>query len=135
VGDRVDVLAGSAPGAFGGRVSYISAMLDPATRTTPVRIVTGNRAGLLKKDQFVDVTVHSGTRRTVLTVPTSAVLHNTENFPFVYVQVGTGRFAERLIRVGTQQDDVFEVLSGLQAGEGIVTEGSVFLQFAEIYQK
>lgn len=135
VGDRADVRTGSAPGAFAGRVAYIGAMLDPPTRTTPVRIVTENREGLLKKDQFVDVTVHSGVRRTVLTVPTSAVLHNTENFPFVYVQVGTGRFAARLIRTGVQLDDSFEVLSGLQVGEAIVTEGSVFLQFAETYQK
>jgi cobalt-zinc-cadmium efflux system membrane fusion protein len=135
VGDRVDVHAGSAPDLFAGRVSYIGAMLDPATRTTPVRIVTENRQGLLKKDQFVDVTIHSGLRRTILTVPTSAVLHNTENLPFVYVEVGTGRFAERLIRTGVQLDDSFEVLSGLKAGEAIVTEGSVFLQFAETYQK
>jgi membrane fusion protein, heavy metal efflux system len=135
VGDRAEVHSGSAPGLFAGRVSYIGAMLDPATRTTPVRIVTENRQGLLKKDQFVDVTIHSGVRRTILTVPTSAVLHNTENLPFVYVQVGSGRFAERLIKTGVQLDDSFEVLSGLKAGEDIVTEGSVFLQFAETYQK
>ena len=40
---------------FHGVVSYIGDMLDPATRTTPVRIVTQNPAGLLKKDLFVDV--------------------------------------------------------------------------------
>jgi membrane fusion protein, heavy metal efflux system len=135
VGDRADVRAASLPGIFPGRITYIGAMLDPATRTTPVRVVTENHAGLLKKDQFVDVLVHSGTRGDVLVVPTSAVLYNSENFPFVYVQVEPGSFAQRLVTIGAQQDDGFEVLSGLAAGDAVVAEGSVFLQFAQTYER
>jgi multidrug efflux pump subunit AcrA (membrane-fusion protein) len=110
-------------------------MIDPATRTTPVRIVTRNEGGLLKKDLFVDVVIQTGTRRDVLVVPTSAVLYNTENFPFVYVEVTPGRFAQRLIKLGAQRDDEFEVLDGVKQGDPIVTQGSVFLQFAEMYER
>ena len=72
-------------------------MLDPATRTTPVRIVTKNPHGFLKKDQFVDVTIHDKSTHEALVVPTSAVLYDDENLPFVYVQVEPGKFAQRQV--------------------------------------
>jgi cobalt-zinc-cadmium efflux system membrane fusion protein len=115
-------------------VSYIGDMLDPATRTTPVRIVTQNPSGLLKKDLFLDVVIHDKTTREVLVVPTTAVLYDEQNFPFVYVQVDAGKFAQRLIKLGGQQGDDSEVVQGLKAGEPVVSQGSVFLQFANTYQ-
>ncbi len=108
--------------------------MDPATRTTPVRIVTANPRGLLKKDLFVDAVIHTRTLRNVLTVPTSAVLYDPDNMPFLYVQTEGNRFAQRMVSTGVQQDDQFEVLSGVKQGERVVTEGSVFLQFANTYQ-
>lgn len=130
VGDPVDVRAQGSSAPLAGKVSYIGAMLDPATRTTPVRVVTRNPGGALKKDQFVDLIVHTTSRREVLTVPTSAVLYTGENLPVVYRQVQPGRFARTPIEVGAQREGRFEVLSGLRAGDTIVAEGGVFLQFA-----
>jgi cobalt-zinc-cadmium efflux system membrane fusion protein len=135
VGDLVDVRAQAAPAPLRGTVSYVGAMLDPATRTTPVRVVTANRGGLLKKDQFVDLVIHTSGRRHVLTVPTSAVLYTGENLPIVYRQVEPGRFARASIQVGAQHDGRFEVRSGLREGDTIVAEGGVFLQFAETYER
>ena len=135
VGDKVDERHASFPEAFHGTVSYIGDMLDPATRTTPVRIVTQNPNGLLKKDLFVDVVIHDKSTRDVLVVPTTAVLYDEQNFPFVYVQVATGRFAQRLIKLGDQQGDDTQVMDGLKAGELVVSQGSVFLQFANTYQQ
>jgi len=134
VGDKVDERNSSFPVTFHGVVSYIGDMLDPATRTTPVRIVTQNPDGLLKKDLFVDVVIHDKTTRDVLVVPTTAVLYDEQNFPFVYVQVETGKFGQRLVKLGGQQGDDTQVLDGLKAGEPVVSQGSVFLQFANTYQ-
>ncbi|MGA2596519.1 MAG: efflux RND transporter periplasmic adaptor subunit [Bryobacteraceae bacterium] len=130
VGDRVDETNASIHEVFHGVISYVAAMNDTATRTTPVRIVTGNPRDLLKKDTFVDAVIHTATRRNVLAVPVSAVLRTTENEPFVYVELQPGKFAQRLIGIGAQQDGQTEVLSGLKEGERIVSDGSVFLQFA-----
>jgi cobalt-zinc-cadmium efflux system membrane fusion protein len=135
VGDPVEVTNSSLPGVFRGIVSNISTMVDSATRTTPVRITTANAAGLLKKDLFVDVVIHTRTERNVLAVPTSAVLYDANNLPFVYVQVDGNRFAQRQIATGSQQDDKFEILSGLKEGDKVVAEGAVFLQFANTYQR
>ncbi|HVC20102.1 MAG TPA: efflux RND transporter periplasmic adaptor subunit [Vicinamibacterales bacterium] len=135
VGNRVDIRTPAFDRVFHGVVSYVGAMLDPSTRTTPVRIVTKNPDGLLKKDQFVDVTIHSGQRQNVLVVPTSAVLYTNENFPFVYRQVGPDHFAQQLVTTGVQQGPQFEIVKGLKAGDAIVSEGSVFLQFAQSNQQ
>lgn len=135
LGCEAEVSGAATPGVSLGKVTYVGAMLDPATRTIPVRITTDNHSGLLKKDQFVDVVIHAGTKRDVLTVPTSAVLYNNENLPFVYIQVAPGRFAQRQITLGGAQDGEFELVSGIREGEPIVTDGSVFLQFAQAYER
>src|SRR5258708_38910492 len=113
VGDPVEETNASLPVVFHGVVNYIGAMLDPTTRTTPVRIVTSNPGGVLKKDMFVEAVVHTKTQAKDLAVPVSAVLRDTENEPLVYVQTQPGKFAQRLITIGPQQNDLIQVLSGL----------------------
>ena len=63
VGDAVEETDSSFQKTFHGTVSYIEALIDPATRTTPVRIVTQNPEGLLKKDMFVDAVIHTRSGR------------------------------------------------------------------------
>ena len=111
-------------------------MLDPATRTTPVRIVTQNPDGLLKKDLFVDVVIHDKTTRDVLVVPTAAVLYDEQNFPFVYVQVETGqvRAAAREDRRPAGRRHARSSTASRRATP-VVSQGSVFLQFANTYQQ
>jgi membrane fusion protein, heavy metal efflux system len=129
VGDSVIETNPSLAEVFHGTVEYIGAMLDPATRTTPVRIVTRNTDGVLKKDMFVDAAIHTRTTRNVLVAPVSALLHNAQNEPFVYVEVRPGAFAQRLVAVDGQQDGLAEIVSGLHEGEQVVSEGSLFLEF------
>ncbi len=128
-GDAVEETNPSFAQVFHGVVSYIGAMVDPASRTTPVRIVTQNPGGLLKKDMLVDATIHTRTRRNVLAVPASAVLHDPDNQPFIYQEVEAGKFARRIVVLGTPLDDQVEIVSGCKEGDRIVAEGAVFLQF------
>jgi cobalt-zinc-cadmium efflux system membrane fusion protein len=130
VGDTVDESNASIHRHFHGVVSYIGALVDPTTRTTSVRIVTQNPEGLLKKDMFVEADLHTRTQKNVLAVPVSAVLHDAQNEPFVYVEVEPGKFAQRQITAGAEQKDSVEVLGGLKPGDRVVSEGSVFLQFS-----
>jgi cobalt-zinc-cadmium efflux system membrane fusion protein len=133
-GDAAEVRSASFPDVFTGKVTYVGNSLDAATRTTPVRIVTVNPHGFLKKDQFVDVVIHDKDVRDVVVVPTSAVLYDTENLPFVYVQVEPGKFGQRQITIGAQQNGMTEVTQGLTEAEHVVTQGSLFLQFANSYK-
>ncbi|MDE3165641.1 MAG: efflux RND transporter periplasmic adaptor subunit [Acidobacteriota bacterium] len=132
LGDPVDETNPSLQRSFHGTVAYIGSFVDPNTRTTPVRIVTSNPAGLLKKDMFVDAVVHTGMRSRILVVPVSAVLRDDKNEPIVYVQAEPGKFALRSVTVAGQQDGLAAISNGLQEGDIVVSDGSLFLQFANM---
>jgi membrane fusion protein, heavy metal efflux system len=135
VGDEAEMRNSAIAQTFHGVVSYIDRLVDPATRTTLVRIVTPNTGGLLRKDLFVDVSIRDRTRRDVLSVPVASVLYDDQNLPFVYVQVTPGTFAQRLVTIGAQQDDRIELLGGLSPADLVVAQGGVFLQFANSFGK
>ena len=130
IGDAVEETNAALGHAFHGTVSYIGSFLDPDTRTTPVRIVTHNPGGVLKKDMFVDAVIHTGSQGNTIVVPVSAVLRDDKNEPIVYVQMEPGKFAQRQVTIAGQQNGLIAIASGLQDGETIVTDGSLFLQFS-----
>jgi cobalt-zinc-cadmium efflux system membrane fusion protein len=134
VGDRVEESNPSFNRAFTGTIGYVGSFVDPNTRTTPVRIVTANPGGLLKKDMFVDAVIHTSTANNILVVPVAAVLRDDKNEPIVYIQVSPGKFAQRPVVTGPQQNGLIAITSGLQEGEPIVSDGSLFLQFANAIQ-
>ncbi len=133
-GDAVTIQTDAYPESFHGRISYVAPAVDPTTRTLQVRIVTDNPEGRLKKDMYVTAIVQAGTLN-ALTVPDAAVLRNAENQPFVYVEQQPNQFAQRLVSLGESQNGRAQILSGLQAGERVVADGSLFLQFANSYQR
>jgi len=128
-GDSVDITTDSYPDVFHGKISYIGSALDPNTRTLQARIVTSNPAKKLKKDMYVTATVQAGAVRDALIVPDAAVLRDTENQPFIYVQSGSNQFARRLVKVGDSQGGRTQVTDGVKEGERVVGDGSLFLQF------
>jgi cobalt-zinc-cadmium efflux system membrane fusion protein len=134
VGDPVAESNPASDRTFRGAVNYVGAFVDPNTRTTPVRIVTQNPEGLLKKDMFVEAVISTSTRSNILAVPVAAVLRDDKNEPIVYVEAETARFAQRSIAIGMQQDGMIEVTSGLRKGERILADGSLFVQFANSIQ-
>jgi cobalt-zinc-cadmium efflux system membrane fusion protein len=129
-GESATLQTDSYPRPFHGRISYLAPALDPNSRTLAARIVTENPRLELKKDMYVTAIVDAGTIPDALVVPEAAVLRDSENHPFVYVQAGEDKFARRLVTIGQAQGGVIQITSGLTAGEKIVGDGSLFLQFA-----
>ena len=129
-GVRVDMpatltLAGLPGRTFHGRVSYILPQVDPMTRTLKVRIQFDNPGLVLKPDMYGDVELYAaGTRR--LTVPRDAVLDSGLK-QIVFIDRGDGRFEPRNVKTGRQVGDRIEILSGLAAGERIVTSGNFLI--------
>jgi membrane fusion protein, heavy metal efflux system len=134
VGDSVDQTNAALGRAFHGTVAYVGSFLDPNTRTTPVRIVTQNPGGMLKKDMFVDAIIHTGSQGNTIVVPVSAVLRDDKNEPIVFLQVEPGKFAQRPVAIAGQQNGLIAISSGLQGGETIVSDGGLFIQFAGTIQ-
>jgi membrane fusion protein, heavy metal efflux system len=135
-GDAVDITTDTYPGTFHGKISYLAPALDPNTRTLQARIVTENPSKKLKKDMYVTASVNAGSIANALTVPDAAVLHDTENQPFVYVQSSAkqNEFARRLVQLGDSHGGRTQVTDGLKEGEHVVGDGSLFLQFKNSLQ-
>ena len=131
IGDPADITPGGTPDVVPGRVDYIAAMVDPNTRAVSVRIVARNPHEILKRDEYVRVALHSRRETDGLLAPTSAILRDDENLPFVFVAKPDGTFARQRIEVGSQVDDRTQIRSGLAAGTEVVVEGGLFMQFAE----
>jgi len=134
VGDTVEITTDSYPDVFHGRVSYVAAAVDPTTRTLQARIVTENPGGKLKNNMYVTATVRAGAIEGALVVPDAAVLRDTENQPFVYVQTESNKFARRLVTLGEIQGGQTQITAGLKGDEHVVGDGSLFLQFKNSLQ-
>jgi membrane fusion protein, copper/silver efflux system len=117
-------------GAVGrtGRVAFIYPALDSMTRTAEVRIEAPNPGGRLQPGTFVDVDLKTPLLERIA-VPESAVLPTGERY-VVFVDLGDGRLAPRDVQLGARAGGYYEVLSGLRAGEIVVTSGN-FLVAAE----
>jgi membrane fusion protein, heavy metal efflux system len=131
VGDPAEVETGIATNEFSGTVDNISALVNPDTRSVLVRVVVQNPGDFLKKQMYVSVNIRSRQESTGLLVPVSAILHDDENLPFVYIAQPDGSFARRQVSLGYRTGDQYDIIDGLQAGDRIVVEGAVFVQFMQ----
>ncbi|MGH9414826.1 MAG: efflux RND transporter periplasmic adaptor subunit [Terriglobales bacterium] len=136
VGDPVSISSDAYPGSFRGRIQYLSPALDPTTRTLQARIATRNPRGELKKAMFVTAAVTAGVLKNIVVVPNAAILHDAQNVPFVYVQAdGENHFAHRSVAIGPSENGFTQITSGLSAGEAVVANGGIFVQFAASFQQ
>jgi cobalt-zinc-cadmium efflux system membrane fusion protein len=135
VGEQVTIRTDTSADVFNGRIAYVAASLDPSTRTLQARIETMNPGEKLKKDMYVTATVQAGKIENAIAVPDSAVLRDSENQPFVYTEVSPNQFGRRPVTVGESLQGLTQITSGLQTGDRLIGDGSLFLQFANSLQR
>ena len=135
VGDAVAIQTDSYPDVFHGRISYVAASLDPTTRTLQARIDTPNPGDKLKKDMYVTAIVQAGSIPNAIALPDAAVLRDSENQPFVYAMTSSSQFGRRTVTLGESLNGQTEITSGLKAGDQVIGNGSLFLQFANSLQR
>ncbi len=131
VGDSAQVETGVGPGKFTGKVDNIAALVDPDTRSVAVRVVVENPGDLLKKGMYVRVLIQARQESTGLLVPVSSMLRDDENLPFVYIVQPDGSFARRRVTISYRAGDQYDVGEGLRAGDQIVVDGALFVQFMQ----
>lgn len=124
---------------FRGRVTYVYPTLDEKTRTARVRLEFHNPGFFLKPGMFASVELASDLEASTLLVPDMAVLRSGEHNT-VFVALDGGRFEPRTITLGPRAEgNLYQVLSGLKAGERVVTSGQFMLdsesQLREAIQK
>lgn len=114
---------------FSGQISYVSAFLDPASRTAKVRCVVPNRDGRLKLEMFADVVIPAAATRRALAVAEEAV-QEMDGGSVVFLQRDAEHYEKRVVRTGERAEGMVEVLQGVKAGEKVVTRGSFYLKSA-----
>lgn len=107
---------------FTGKVLFMDPLLDPRTRTVKVRLAFPNPKGELRPEMFGEVLL-SRRARAGLQLPRDAVIDSGVE-KLVFVAVGDGKFQPRIVRLGEASGDLVEVVSGVQAGERVVTRAN-----------
>lgn len=122
-----------------GKIGLLLPQVDERTRTAAARVVLPNPAGALRPGMFVDVNLTSQIADSAVLVPDIAVLRSGERNT-VFVALEGGFFEPREVKIGARsQGGFYEVLSGVDAGERVVTSGQFMLdsesQLRESIQK
>ena len=111
---------------FTGRITYIYPYLEKNTRTIKVRLEFSNPDWVLKPDMYANVKIESEITKAGIAIPTEAIIRSGER-NIVVVDLGEGRFEPRDIELGSEADEYYQVLSGLQAGERVVTSSQFLI--------
>ncbi|QYA25307.1 efflux RND transporter periplasmic adaptor subunit [Gramella sp. MT6] len=112
---------------FKGKISFIDPILNSESRTVEVRVVINNKDNKLKPGMFAQAEVETSqvTNMETLEVPRSAVMWTGER-SLVYVKTNPNEpvFEMREVTLGNSSGETYQVLSGLESGEEIVTNGT-----------
>jgi membrane fusion protein, heavy metal efflux system len=111
---------------FPAVIESVSDSVDPNTRMVKVRGRVDNPERKLKAEMFVTAEIPRPVAGAVQ-VPAEAVFLRGDKH-YVFAASGNGRFTRRQVTVGPVQDSTIAILSGLQEGETVVTNGNLLLQ-------
>ena len=110
---------------FEGVIAEVETRIDPVTRSVIVRAEIPNPDGLLRPGMFMTVEIRRG-ERVRPAIPEGALIRVSDDaFVYVVVETETGHSVQRRpVDVGLRTSGVLEILSGLEAGEQVVSEGT-----------
>jgi membrane fusion protein, heavy metal efflux system len=131
VGDSAEVMTGIGTSGLSGKVDNISALVDPDTRAVIVRVVADNPGNVLKKQMYVHVLIQARQESAGLLIPVSSILRDDENLPFIYLAEADGSFARQHVTLGPRIGDQHAIGAGAKAGDRIVVDGGLFVQFIQ----
>ena len=131
VGETADIRLNAYPDkVFTGRINNVSPVLDPALRTSKVRIEVRN-PGLMRVGMFVSATFHGQKKESHAAVPASAILHLHDR-DWVYIPAGDKKFRRVEVTSGVNlPDKMQEILSGIQPGQQVVANALVMQSTVE----
>lgn len=111
---------------FTARVGYVASAVDPSTRRIQVRATVDNREGMLKPEMFASVRIATGAREEGVAVPREAVIYEADKARLWVVGEGNA-VSLRQVRTGLVDGPLIRILDGVEAGEKVVTRGSLFI--------
>ena len=116
---------------FKGIVLDIGAVIDEQTRASKVIFQLPNAGRALRLGMQANVRLDAGEQVTAMLIPKEAVLEH-EGKKIVYVLLSGEEFERREVVVGDEMGNKIAVLSGLNKGERVVTQGAYQLKLQEL---
>jgi membrane fusion protein, heavy metal efflux system len=136
VGDAVELspLSGTKGDRISGRVAQVGAVIDPSTRSAPIRIEINNSERKLRPGQSVDAIIDAASAVTsrALLVPISAVTY-VDGQPTVFVSTGSHSVVPTAVELGDTNGEKRQILKGLKEGQEVVIKG-VFELKSELFR-
>jgi len=132
LGDHAAVQLNAYPNRkIDGRISNISSLLDPTTRTAKVRIDLPNPGGLMKPNMFGTVLFVSQSDKTRMAVPVSAILR-LQDRDWVFVKLNAKQFRRTQVQgLPAGQVGYQEILAGVQPGDQVAANALQFSRAVE----
>ncbi len=126
LGQEAEMTLSYFPGKkFKGKITFIDPVLDPESRTLKVRLEFPNPNWELKPEMYANVILKSEITKKAIAIPEEAVIYSGDK-TLAMVQKRSGDFESRELNLGVKTQGYVQVLSGLKAGEKVVTS-STFL--------
>ena len=113
--------------SFPGRLTRTGDQLDAATRTAQARIVLANPRGELKPEMYATAELSAGGTGEALYVPQESI-QEMSGHQIVFVASGADRFVARPVETGARAGAAIAIMSGLKAGDRVVTRGAFLLK-------
>jgi HlyD family secretion protein len=114
-------------GQVKGKVIVVSPAVDPSTTTVEVWVRGTNVEEKLKPGVTVTISIDAGEVRDAITIPAAALLNSDEGGEKVMVAGADSLAHERKVEAGVREGDIVQILSGVKAGEQVITEGALGL--------
>ncbi len=108
-----------------GKITFISELANPRTRSTRMEILLDNKEGLLHSGQIVRVHLTRRILKDAILIPLLAVIP-MEDSTAVYV-ADSAQAERREVKLGTIKGDHVQVTSGLQPGDRLIVAGHRFV--------
>ena len=112
---------------FPAKVTYISDVLDPQTRTAKVRCEVENPATKLKLDMFANVALPTTFKLDSIAVPEAAI-QQINGKTVVFIRTGETAFQPREVKTGKTVAGLTEIAAGLSKGDPVVVQGAFHLK-------
>ena len=125
-GQSVQVLINSDLPQVTGNISFISPTIDKHTRTATARIVLSNSDGWLRPGQFVIGLVTVNQTSCEIIIPKTAI-ETIKGLPVVFAKDEHG-FEPVNIRIGKENSEFVEIISGLKHGQQYIKKGGFILK-------
>lgn len=128
IGQKVEAHVAAFPDTiFYGKISVVSASLDPVTRRLSARCEIADPSHLLRAGMFANLSIRVGDIYHAPATPESAIYREGDGQLTVWTTKDDRRFTRKFVKIGETRDGFVQIVSGLKIGDKVVSDGGLIL--------